>query len=1096
MSNWKVLAGSAALGALMAGIVQPAEAQLTSSNVTGRVVDNAGAAVAGATVTITHQPTGSTSTAVTSDSGVYFASGLRVGGPYVVTVAAPSGAITREGVFFQPGVGNTVDLRPTVDVVTITGSAVASVSLNNGVGSSYTGADIINQPSIARDLTATLARDPLASRGGTGVLSVAGANPRFNGLAIDGTLLQDDFGLSSSTYPTARSPINLDAVESASLVASDYSVTASGFTGGLVNVVTKSGTNRFSGSAFYYYRDEDFVGNSAYNSFVTQAPFKEKEYGVTLGGPIIQDKLFFFASYDKFETGAGVNFASQDAAAGLNPELFTRLNEIVRTQYGYDMGGRPTTAALPEYTERYLGKIDWNINDRHRASLTYSQTEEANTSVNRNWFTSAWYSAPAKLENYSAQLFSDWTDNLSTEFRISNKQFTRDQVCNAGVFPEIQIILERDELIGTPLEGMLTQPGEVDIRGGCDRSRHANKFSDERTQIYGALNYTFGDHFLTAGAEWEDYSLFNLFAERTNGVFVFGQNTPANRNAYNDLMNRNAFVLYRNAPSNDANDIAAAWGSNKLALFVQDQWQIHPDLRLDLGVRYERFIQDDRPSQSAIFQATYGFNSDNNLDGKDLIQPRLGFEYKPAMLPRTTVSGGLGLFAGGDPKVWTSNSFSPFFAEAPTTLFSNVSFDTIPQAQLNAVANTNLSTLQPIDVIDPSFDIPSDWKASVKVDQEFDLNFGDMFNFGSNYLVSAQILHTRVNKGFQWRNIAQTQLASTQPQGVAPDGRPIFADLNALGIRNVTMLTNFDGGKSTAYSLALSKAFENGFDFYASYAYQDIETRTEGTSSRGVSNWNGISALNRNYPELGRAPFETEHAFKLGFGYEKEIFGTLLSEFRVFGQFNKGSPYSYMFDIANNNALFGRAGQNENPFDNVPLYSPSRSGGSFNDPNVVFRTTFNQTAFYNFAEAVGLPNGGVDQRYNRSATWNQKWDFQYAQELPFSSFGWEPLSRGKVKFTLDVENIANLLNDEWGTQYNVASFGQVPLITADLVTRASVAANGVNNAPALLGDAARTACTTEASCVYRFNTFTARPNSIASLTGSVYRIRAGLRFEF
>src|SRR5690606_32389446 len=131
-----------------------------------------------------------------------------------------------------------------------------------------------------------------------------------------------------------------------------------------------------------------------------------------------------------------------------------------------------------------------------------------------------------------------------------------------------------------------------------------------------------------AGGEWEDYSLFNLFAERTNGVFAFGQNTPVNRNAYNDLMNRDAFVLYRNAPSNNANDIAAAWGSNKLALFVQDQWQIHPDLRLDLGVRYERFVQDDKPAASQIFQTTYGFNSDNNLDGKDLIQPRLGFEYK------------------------------------------------------------------------------------------------------------------------------------------------------------------------------------------------------------------------------------------------------------------------------------------------------------------------------------------------------------------------------------------------------------------------------------------------------------------------------------
>ena len=214
-----------------------------------------------------------------------------------------------------------------MEEIIVTGQATIMRDLNSGVGSSFTAEDINNTPATQRDVIRTLLRDPLAqSNGDTGNLSVAGVNPRFNGLAIDGSLQQDDFGLGSSTYATARSPINLDAIESATLVASDYDVTSSGFTGGLVNLTTKSGTNEWDGSAFYYSQTDSMIGDT-YDGDRTFTPgdIDEKEYGVTLRGPILRDKLFFAFSYDEFESADTNDFSNADANDGREAGFFDIL---------------------------------------------------------------------------------------------------------------------------------------------------------------------------------------------------------------------------------------------------------------------------------------------------------------------------------------------------------------------------------------------------------------------------------------------------------------------------------------------------------------------------------------------------------------------------------------------------------------------------------------------------------------------------------------------------------------------------------------------------------------------------------------------------
>ncbi|GGY44201.1 TonB-dependent receptor [Parvularcula lutaonensis] len=1088
-------AGGAAAMAIAASLAPAAHAQFTSSDLQGTLLDAAGNPVAGVTVTITDTRTGRSARATTSSNGVFFESGLAVGGPYTITAEAESGSVTREGIRLQPS-SNSITLyldgAEQGDTIVVKATRSKRLDLNGGVGSSFSEDDIASTPTVQRDLIATLNRDPLAQSNGEGNLSVAGANPKFNGLAVNGALLQDDFGLSNSTYPTARSPINLDAVENASIVAADYSAISSGFTGGLVNVVTKSGTNEFKGTAFYYRRNEDYNGDVADGQLVPQPEFDEKEYGFTFGGPIIKDKLFFFVSYDEFESASTRSFADEDAEDNIDSNLFPALNQLVLDTYGIDMGGRPLTVAAPQTSERFLGSIDWNINDDHRAKFTYQSTEENGLqSISASEFRNTWYNVPQEVDVYTAELFSDWTNDLSTQLRVNFKDNSRGQICGLPGVGEIRFSLTENQIAGSPLDGLIDTPDpddEIFLTGGCDRFRHANAFEDERLQILARADYTWQDHQLTFGAEYENYELFNLFVERSNGRFTFDN--------YDDLVNGVADVEYRNAPTNDANDAAAEWGLSKWSLSAQDTWQIRSDLSVDLGVRIELFQQDDEPIPSTTFFNTYGFESTQNLDGKSLVMPRVSFEYDP--LPRTKITGGFGLFAGGDPKVWISNAFQGLVAPTASGTFTGVNPNTVPQALQDQVAQTTLATFVPIDVISPDFEIPSDWKGSLRLDQSFDLDFtgfGLPVDLGTDYQLTLQYLRTETQNGFLWRNLAQTQLPATQPTGTAPDGRPIYANLQALGISNVVALDNFEEGVSNTFTVSLAKNYDNGFGFNVSYAHQDIESVTPGTSSRGISNYRAIIDSDRNFPSAGTSNFQVEHAFKIFLDYETELFEGLNTKIALFGDIQSGDTFSYTFNTSSSNPLFGRPGDGENPFDNDLLYVPSFDASGFNDPRVVFASTFDQADFLRFVNERGM-SPGIQPRGGDEGPWNQFWDFHFEQELPFANFGMERFTGNKLKFILDIENVGNFLNDEWGTFKRAPRFNADNTVSADLVSAADVAANGVDGATALVGDDPRTVCVQADDCLYRFNFLDDDPTGRFEPDLSFYQARIGFRYEW
>jgi len=1087
-----VLAGmlGASTIALAMAMSTSAYAQSTASAVRGVVTGENGTPVSGATVTILHVPTGRVETSTTSSNGVYAKRGLRVGGPYTITVTAPGASPeTKEGLSFASGSAITVnfDLERlgVTDEIIVVGRRLTDISLNNGAGSAFNANDVENQPSVDRDLTDTLLRDPLTNSDGTvGNLSIGGQNPRFNAIAIDGIFEQDDFGLRTSTFPGNRSPISLDTIESVSIVASDYTVLNSGFQGGLVNVVLKSGTNDLDGVVFYDRSGSGFIGDRIAGTDVALDSFKEETYGGTVGGPLIKDKLFFFASYEKYKTAIPVTFNDRD----FDPAAYGALAPFIQTAFGFDPGARPLVVNNPTTNEKILGKIDWNINDDHRASFSYRRSRDTGESIG-NRFLSANYQRPIDVDTYSAQLYSDWNENFSTELRFGTSKKILGQNCNAGTgIGEIRIRLSSTDadLVGTPLDGLITG-NQATFTAGCDRFRHANSFEDKRLQLFGSGTYLMGDHTITGGIAYQDYSLQNFFVFDSLGRFTFDSLT--------DLINRTGSVSYRNAQSNDVNDASAAWGFQTLSLFAQDEWQVSTDLIVNAGLRYETFIQGDQTPVRPDFLSAYGRSSQNNLDGVDILLPRVGFAYTPR--DRTKISGGVGLFSGSNPTVWISNAYQPQIFSAFGSGLTGLDPTVVPQVLLDSVAASNTSSQADIDLIDPNFKTPSTWKASLKWEQGFDANWGGV-NLGDDYLFTAQYLYSKSKEGFRWENLAQTELAGVSNTGVAPDGRIIYADLSDLDVRDAIQLTNSKGGRGHIASVGLAKQYDSGVAFNVNYTYSDVESVTPGTSSRGISSLRATIGVDRNNPLTGLAPFNTRHKFGINLSYEKDFFQDLTTRFDIFGNISSGEPYSNTFNVSSSNALFGRSSSGS-PRDNDLLYIPMISGGAFSDSAVVFGSGFgaaDQQEFIDYINANDLTPGSIVERNQNASAWNQLWDLNISQELPFGDFGQKRLAGNKIKVYVTIRNFLNLLDSDWGTRKRGSNFDTIRLVTADLVSAADVAANGVDGASALRGDDPRTTCTTQSSCVYRYSRYRADNLGFLDINRSLYKVKVGIRYEF
>lgn len=878
---------------VMLAIPVTASAQATSGSVRGTVSAPDGGPAAGATVTVTDTRTSAARSATTEADGSFNIRGLAVGGPFEISVSSRNykGALITD-VYTTLSGAATFDIAlesGAIDEIIVTASAdVAGMDLAIGPSASF-GLDVLESaPSINRNLTDILRMDARIyvdeSRGDINAVQCGGKNSRFNNLTIDGVRMNDSFGLNSNGYPTERMPFSYDAINQVSVEMAPFDVTYGGFSACNINAATKSGGNQFSGSAFYDFTSNSLRADSLEGDKIETGSYNEKRYGVTFGGPIIADRLFFFAAYEKLD-GANLFDRGPTGSGAVNEIMVTQaeLDQIVsiaKTQYQYDPGFIPSSLAHQD--EKFLLKLDWNINDAHRVAFNYTYNDgdnftESDGDSSEFEFSNHLYERGAELNSYSATLYSDWTDRLSTEFHAGYLEINNRQIPVGGTdFGEMRIALD-----------------DVDVYIGADDSRHSNKLDYDVTSIALKAHYDLGNHRITAGIEREDLSVFNLFVQHTQTEIRF-----------NGIDNfRDGFasaIYYNNAPTNNPDDAAAVWGYKVNTIFGQDEFNLTDRLTIVAGLRYDWYTTGSAPAENADFVAEYGFSNSATVDGKGLVQPRLGFTFD--MSDVTSIRGGIGLYSGGNPNVWLSNNYSANnvlqfgqrgrsfgYTDGSRSLFdADVVYRAveegapsgpgygIPSELYDAVA-AGVGDNFEINYLDPNFDLPSEWKFAV----------GFSHIFPSEYTFSADFLYTRSD------NSVMVLHGDIDQVDTNADGYPIYDSVREPSF----VLTNSNTtAESKGIAIGLSKQYDNGWRFAAGYAWSDAEDVQPMTSSVAFSNYTNRAFFDPQEDVASTSNYNIEHRFTLSTTWEHYFSDRFPFTVSLFGSSNSGRPYSNTYD--------------------------------------------------------------------------------------------------------------------------------------------------------------------------------------------------------
>lgn len=977
----------------------PVMSQSTSSGIVGQIQDNSGSSITNATITIVHAPSNSTSVITSNSNGRFNAKGLRVGGPYVITVNSPEGNRIIEDVYLTLGENFELDIKVGVEnleEVFVVGN-YQEQSFATGPSSAFSLEDLQNAPAINRDLKDVLRLDPRVyiDEAFEDSIQCAGANPRFNSLTVDGVRMNDNFGLNSNGYPTERMPFPFDAIDQVAIELAPFDVQYGGFSACNVNAVTKSGGNEFGGSFFYDYTNDSLSGDSLEGDDIDRGSFNEKRFGLTFGGPIIEDKLFFFIAAEKLEGVDTFDRGPVGASVGREIEGVSQaqFNEIVRISnelYNYDPGGLP--ASIPVEDEKLLLKLDWNISDAHRASFTYNYNDgftiaESDGDSNELELSNHYYTRQSKLTNYVVQVFSEWTDIFSSEVKIGYSELDNSQTPIGGTeFGEVQITTLNDH-DGDGNDSRAT------VYLGADDSRHANKLDYDSLNIKAAGTLLLGNNTVTFGFERETFDVFNLFIQEAEGEYRF--------NSVEDFeAGTPSRITYENAAfTNVKNDAAATFEYTTNTAYVQDEIAFDDlDLTLVVGLRYDWYETSDEPALNQGFTDVYGFSNQATIDGIDLLQPRLGFDWQ--LNDDLEIHGGIGLYSGGNPNVWLSNNYSndgvtqiEVQDRSGTSVFdlpfngSGRPIYDIPQELFDAVA-AGTGSQGGVNLLDPDFELPSSWKYAI----------GASLVLPNDVVLTGDFLYS------ESQDAAIVSDISRVASGTAPDGRTIYSGPN--GRSQDFMLTNVDGdsGTSKVFSIGISKVFESGFDVALGYAYTDAEDVNPMTSSVAFSNYTNIATSDPENPGVATSNYEIPYRFTLKMGYTKAFFGDYETKFTVFGSANEGRPYSYVFDDG------FKFGDSTGFISRHLLYVPD----GLSDPNAVFADSFDTDAFFAWANSEGLSQGKIIERNQVQSDWWTKFDIKIEQELP----GFMSEHRSSIFFV--IENFGNFLNDDWGVQYETS----------------------------------------------------------------------------
>ncbi len=975
----------------------------TTGALAGTVTDQDGGALPGAVVEAVHEPTGRRYSTVADASGRFRIGGVRVGGPYSATVTMDGFRDQSTSDVFVK-LGETLNLTfqlqlSTIDeTVYVVGESTPLInpSKTGSTSNIYTEA-LESLPTVRRSLEEFTRTNPLftvaSQNEDPDAISAGGRNSQYNNIAIDGSVNNDLFGLSDGGTPGGQSgttPISLDAIQEVQLVLADFDVRQGGFTGGGINAITRSGSNDFKGSVFYFTRDTDFFGDGPDILGGELRGFEEDQYGFRIGGPISQDKVFFFLNMD-VEDRASPSGWSLDGSSGQafqGGSLVAEANLFRQTlidRYGFDPGGLAEDI-LDDPSDKYFGRVDFNIGDSNTLTVRHNFVDAARD-INRpdgdtyEWDSEA-YDFQTETNSTVAQLNSTISNNMFNEFRLAFQTIEDRRAGRDGVrFPWIEI----EDVDGNG-------PTDVEFEAGTEPFSTRNALDQDILEIHNDFTWLKGDHTLTFGTHNELFTFDNLFVQNAFGSYEYS--------SLDDFINDNAREFeFTIIPPGQAE--TQKFDVNQLGFYVGDQWAVRDNLNLVFGLRLDIPFLPDSPTRNPFTEANYGLRTDEIPDGEQLWQPRFGFNWNPDGRGQAQLRGGAGIFAGRAPYVWISNNYARTGVEQVFVVCNNQPFNPDPFNQSSACATDG--AIGEFNLIDPDFNLPQVLRVNLGYDRELPW---------WGLIASAELVYTDSIEEIDYRN-----LNIRQTGGVTFDGRPEYEEVDS-GVDGAYLITNTSEGESTQFALKLERPFRDGVWGYASYAWTDSEVVNEGTSSRAVSNWRFQEAIDPNAAGLSRSDFEVEHRFNASLSYRFNRDTNHPTTVSLFYNLQSGRPFSYLMGSDFGNFGFGQSyngdGQDSNDLFFVPASSADYevAGGSKDDLE----------AFINSQSVLAANRGSIVPRNADNAPWSHTIDLHLAQEIP--------IRNSHLAITFDILNLANLIDEDSGV-LRFANFNSVEVVEVE-----------------------------------------------------------------
>jgi hypothetical protein len=1029
--RWMLRAAVAfGLAALPAAVIAQG---VTTGAVGGTVTNTQGEPVEGAQVLVTNRQTGFTAGGLTRSNGTYLVQGLDVGTQYLVRVRR----IGFEPAEYSPvtvQLSQTarVDFRIVAQAVTLGAVQVtatpAEISPTNQ-GTKTVVSDTVMQrlPSLNRNLTDFVRLTPQASSSGPGY-SGGGMSNRMNNVQIDGATERDVFGLGSTGQPggqVSAKAISIDAVKEFQVLLAPFDVRQGNFGGLLLNAVTKSGTNDFTGSAYGFYRNESFGANVP---ALRSTNYLRQQLGFSLGGPIIRDKLHFFTANEFTEEDEPVTgpYFGQDTAARPSFPIaaadLARFEQILKSRYGFDSHGTAAIASSPQPGTNIFGRLDYQANQTHRLVFRYNftnTTKENRRQDNRSSSLAVYSSNFHNIEHTKhapvLQLFSNFANGWSNEAFLGANWVQDRRTPNGGIFPQVTVNV-----------------GSNRIQAGADQFSQGNELDAYTYEFTNNLSIPRGNHTFVIGTRNELNFTRNLFSQSSYGVWTF-RNLDS-LEAGNPTTFRRALIL-----QDQGN---AYFDALQSAIYVQDQWQATPRLNLTFGLRADinRFLRDN--DFHPAIDSAYGVHE--TPKGSLQWSPRIGFNLDVTGDQQNQLRGGVGLFVGTPPYVWLENAYINngriiTFLNCNTTATPAPAY-AAPNAMPEVCRNgAGARPIGAVNFLDDDLKFPQPLRANLGFDRLLPWNL----------VATLEGLYSKSLNQFFFvnRNLAG-------PQGTDPNGRVLYGTIGTNGRATATLPPAVVAGggaarfseafdivnqnKDYAYNLTaqLKKRYSRNWEAMVAYTFSRARDVQSFSSSTHVSNWRFGRTLAGNQEAVytARSLFETPH--KVG-AYATRTFnwlGSLTTDLTLTYAGQSGAPHDYIYNGSSGTGDLNADGSQGNDLLYVPTNATDQSQIRFQTRNFtapngqsVSVTAAQQAAafeeFIKSSECLSEFRGRIMERNACTQPWFNIFDLQIRQTLP--------QFRGqRVALTFDVFNLGNLLNGDWGKQKNTPASlnSNVPLV--------------------------------------------------------------------